>query len=67
MTQVLIDRTTLEQLVGALENHAGNYKLNKAESAVHRAAITAGLAALAKAEPTDSYDLAKRADNGGQP
>ena len=50
MTQVLIDRATLEQLVAALENHAGNYKLNKAESDVHRAAITAGLAALAKAE-----------------
>ena len=51
MTQLLIDRATLEQLVGALENHAGNYKLNKAESDVHRAAITAGLAALANAEP----------------
>ncbi len=30
-------------------------------------AITAGRAALANAEPTNSYDLAKRADNGGQP
>ena len=26
-----------------------------------------GRAALANAEPTNSYDLAKRADNGGQP
>lgn len=51
MTQLLIDRATLEQLVAALENHAGNYKLNKAESDVHRAAITAGRAALANAEP----------------
>ena len=32
-----------------------------------REAITAGRAALANAEPTNSYDLAKRADNGGQP
>ena len=32
----------------------------------HESAITAGRAALANAEPTDSYDLAKRADNGGQ-
>ena len=29
--------------------------------------MSEGRAALANAEPTDSYDLAKRADNGGQP
>lgn len=53
MTQLIIDHATLEQLVAALENHAGNYKLNKAESDVHRAAITAGRAALANAEQAE--------------
>jgi len=35
--------------------------------AAERDALRAQLAAIEKQEPTNSYDLAKRADNGGQP
>ena len=69
---VTIPIATLEQIVDALETgrwntralankdyHDDNDKIN--------AALTSLRAALANAEPTDSYDLAKRADNGGQP
>ena len=65
MTQVLIDRATLEQLVGALEGV--RLCTPPAQRPMVREAITAGRAALANAEPANSYDLAKRADNGGQP
>ena len=58
MTQVLIDRATLEQLVDALGTCSqGDYSTKHAidpsfdEDAVN-AAITAGRAALANAEPT---------------
>lgn len=72
---VNIDRATLEQLVGALAmadniSLVGSAYTPKAiDTGVReiRDAIAVGRAALAKAEPTDSYDLAKRADNGGQP
>ena len=62
---VNIDRATLEQLVGALEGV--RLCTPPAQRPMVREAITAGRAALANAEPTDSYDLAKRADNVGQP
>lgn len=71
MTQVLIDRATLEQLVAVADKF-----INKVETGQARSVETYNdliavrkscLAALAKAEPTNSYDLAKRADNGGQP
>ena len=65
MTHVLIDRATLEQLVAALEMPCDRWSTVQFEIAAD--AIKAGRAALANAEPTDSYDLAKRADNGGQP
>ena len=58
-------RATLEQLVGALEGV--RLCTPPAQRPMVREAITAGRAALANAEPTNSYDLAKRADNGGQP
>ena len=87
MTQVLIDRATLEQLVGALDNSLDDVReclgnamvlqgyprydrriaAYNAQIEAHESAITAGRAALAGAEPTNSYDLAKRADNEGQP
>jgi hypothetical protein len=74
MTQLLIDRATLEQLVAALNEVDQHVDLKRYDTApnevlfdVVMAALTAGRAALTKAEPTDSYDLAKRADNGGQP
>ena len=95
MTQVLVDRDTLEQLVAALEKHhkqetrysdnkrranatCAHFTVNPLQELAEQAymlthgketieAITAGRAALANAEPTNSYDLAKRADNGGQP
>ena len=35
--------------------------------AAERDALRAQLAEIEKQEPTNSYDLAKRADNGGQP
>ena len=35
--------------------------------AAERDALRAQLAAIEEQEPTNSYDLAKRADNGGQP
>ena len=66
MTQLItVDRATLEQVVGALEGV--RLCTPPAQRPMVREAITAGRAALANAEPTDSYDLAKRADNGGQP
>ena len=66
MSQLItIDRATLEQLVGALEGV--RLCTPPAQRPMVREAITAGRAALANAEPTNSYDLAKRADNGGQP
>ena len=83
---VTIDRATLEQLVGALEDSIDcarheyetywghglptrKAQIDRMKESLdqHEASITAGRAALANAEPTDSYDLAKRADNGGQP
>ena len=83
---VTIDRATLEQLVGALEDSIDcarheyetywghglptrKAQIDRMKESLdqHEASITAGRAALAKAAPTDSYDLAKRADNGGQP
>lgn len=86
MTQVLIDRATLEQVVVALEDSIDcvrheyetywghglptrKAQIDRMKESLdqHEAAITAGRAALANAEPTNSYDLAKRADNGGQP
>lgn len=61
MTQVLIDRATLEQLVDALGTCSqGDYSTKHAidpsfdEDAVN-AAITAGRAALANAEPTCTW------------
>lgn len=66
MTQLItVDRATLEQLVGALEGV--RLCTPPAQRPMVREAITAGRAALANAEPANSYDLAKRADNGGQP
>ena len=62
---VNIDRATLEQLVGALEGV--RLCTPPAQRPMVREAITAGRAALANADPANSYDLAKRADNGGQP
>ena len=50
MTQVLIDRATLEQLVGALEGV--RLCTPPAQRPMVREAITAGRAALANAEPT---------------
>ena len=77
MTQLLIDRATLEQLVTELQRMSSACELegdkHRDGNKWHRLcddaakAIGAGHAALANAEPTDSYDLAKRADNGGQP
>ena len=65
MTQLItIDRATLEQLVEFLEFHS---KYWNGQGAHPMTVVTAGRAALANAEPTNSYDLAKRADNGGQP
>ena len=49
MTQVLIDRATLEQLVGALEGV--RLCTPPAQRPMVREAITAGRAALANAEP----------------
>ena len=66
MTQVLIDRDTLEQLVGALKT-ALDVATHPSDRKVIDAANLAGRAALAGAEPVNSYDLAKRADNWGQP
>ena len=72
MTQVLIDRTTLEQLVVALEE-VSDY-INRYSIPAHQLeldpideSIKALHAAIANAEPDNSYDLAKRADNEGQP
>ena len=67
MTQVLIGRATLEQLVDTLEFMWRDVSMNEYAFEKLEAAITAGRAALANAEPTNSYDLAKRADNEGQP
>ena len=73
MTQLLIDRATLEQLIESLEtcspgDYSTGYVIHPSfDAKAVDAAITAGRAALANAEPTNSYDLAKRADNGGQP
>ena len=50
MTQVLIDRATLEQLVGALEGV--RLCTPPAQRPMVREAITAGRAALANEEPT---------------
>jgi DNA-binding MarR family transcriptional regulator len=48
MTQVLIDRATLEQMVDALEQHGNAYLGHLTE---YKAALEAGRAALANAEP----------------
>ena len=56
MTQVLIDRATLEQLVGALEGV--RLCTPPAQRPMVREAITAGRAALANAEPTQSKPVA---------
>ena len=68
MTQVLITlpRATLEQLVGALKT-ALDVATHPSDRRVIDATNLAGRAALAGAEPVNSYDLAKRADNWGQP
>lgn len=67
MTQVLIEKATLEQLVGVLEFMWRDVSMNEYAFEKLEATITAGRAALAGADPTNSYDLAKRADNQGQP
>ena len=70
MTQlVTIDRTTLEQLIHGVEM---GFDFDDGDVFGVRSndmtdALAEGYAALANAEPTNSYDLAKRADNGGQP
>ena len=75
MTQVLIDRATLEQALAALEGALDDNDFADAlsvsggvyEGLQCKDAIKALRAALAGAEPVNSYDLAKRADNEGQP
>ena len=58
MTQVLIDRATLEQLVGALEGV--RLCTPPAQRPMVREAITAGRAALANAEPKKAEKAKKR-------
>ena len=50
MTKILIEKTTVEQVLEALENHSGNYKLSKSECVTHNAAIDALREALAEQE-----------------
>lgn len=79
MTQVLIDRTTLEQLVGALNEVDQHVDLKRYDTApnevlfdVVMAALTAGRAALAGAEPKKverrepTIDLGKYAGTYGR-
>lgn len=44
-------RKAMEQLISALENHCGNYKLDDAGERRHDAAIKAGMSALAEPAP----------------
>ena len=68
MTQLItVDHATLEQLVDVSIRLLKMNLITESEAPNYYAAITAGRAALANAEPANSYDLAKRADNGGQP
>ena len=60
-------RAQLEQLVVALEFMWRDVPMNEYAFEKLEATITAGRAALDGAEPVNSYDLAKRADNWGQP
>ena len=73
MTQLItVDRATLEQIVeaaeGLMEWQVKNVKVwhNSAYDTMDMR-LNQLRVALANAEPTNSYDLAKRADNGGQP
>jgi hypothetical protein len=51
MTHVTIERAKLEQVLEALENHEGNYKLGKAGAERNEAAITTTKEALAQPAP----------------
>ena len=65
MSKILIDEAVVRQALEALENHSGNYKLNKAECVKYNAVE----AALRKAleQPRSEAALAQQSAERGEP